>query len=219
VRPRVTARKYTLGEEIANSVIHGVGALLAIGGLAVLTAFAAMNGTAWHIVACSIFGATLVLLYAASTLHHSVTQPRAKQVLRYVDDAAIFLLIAGTYTPLTLVSLRGGWGWALFGVVWALAILGIVSRLLIRRRWAPVRIALYVVMGWMVAIAIKPMIASVAPGGLVLLFTGGGFYTGGLVFYVWRRLPYHHAVWHTFVLMGSALHFFAILLYVIPRPG
>ena len=216
---RPSAREHTIGEEIANSVIHGVGALLAIGGLGVLTAFATLHGTAWHIVGYSVFGATLVLLYGASTLHHSVTHLGAKKVLRSVDDAAIFLLIAGTYTPLTLVSLRGPWGWSLLGVIWGLAVLGIVLRFVVRQRWTAARIALYVAMGWTVFVAIKPMIANVELGGLVLLLAGGVFYTGGLAFYAWRRMPYHHAIWHAFVLVGSVLHFFAILFYVIPRPG
>ncbi|MFQ5890571.1 MAG: hemolysin III family protein [Gemmatimonadota bacterium] len=216
---RVSARRYSPGEEIANSVIHGVGGLLAIGGLAVLTAFATVNGTAWHIVGCSVFGATLILLYGASTLYHSIQHPRAKTVLMAVDHSAIFLLIAGTYTPFSLVSLRGPWGWSLFGVIWGLAILGIVLDVTILRGRGVVRTALYVAMGWAIVVAAKPMLAAVAPGGLVLLLVGGVAYTAGIGFYAWRRLPYHHAVWHLFVLVGSGLHFFAILFYVIPRAG
>ena len=216
---RSRVRQYTIGEEVANSVIHGIGTLLAIGALVVLTTFASLYGSAWHVVGCSVFGATLVLLYGASALHHGITHPRAKNVLRLVDDAAIFLLIAGTYTPITLVSLRGAWGWSLLAVIWGLAVLGIILRIIVRQRWPVARITLYVAMGWALFVAIKPLIASVEPGGLILLFAGGVFYTAGLAFYAWRRLPYHHAVWHVFVLVGSVLHFFAILLYVIPRPG
>jgi hemolysin III len=211
--------RYSVGEEIANSMTHGVGVVFSIAGLAVLTAFASVFGTAWHIVSCSIYGATQILLYTTSTLYHSIPQPRAKAILRVFDHAAIFLLIAGTYTPFTLVNLRGPWGWSLFGIIWGLAILGIaLQSLLIRHR--PVITALpYVAMGWVVLIAVKPLLASVASGGLVLLVAGGLAYTLGSVFYVWRRLPYHHAIWHVFVLAGSVLHFFAILFYVIPLAG
>ncbi len=212
--PTRTSR-YTLGEEIANSITHGVGGLLAIGGLAVLTTFAALRGSAWHVVACSIFGATMVLLYTVSTLYHGIQHPRAKAVLRVLDHSAIFLLIAGTYTPFTLVNLRGPWGWSLFGVIWGLALLGIVFQIgLLRRPVASVM--LYIAMGWTVLVAMKPLVGAVAPGGLVLLVSGGLAYTVGIVFYAWRRLPYGHAVWHLFVLAGSVLHFFAILFYVIP---
>lgn len=215
--PTRTSR-YTLGEEIANSIIHGVGGLLAIGGLAVLTTFAALRGSAWHVVACSIFGATMVLLYTVSTLYHGIHHPRAKAVFRVLDHSAIFLLIAGTYTPFTLVNLRGPWGWSLFGVIWGLALLGIVFQIGLLRR-PTVSVLLYVAMGWTVLVAIRPLLGAVAPGGLALLVGGGVAYTVGIVFYVWRRLPYGHAVWHLFVLAGSVLHFFAILCYVVPPSG
>ena len=204
------------GEEIANSLIHGLGAVLAIGGLAVLTTFASLRGDAWHVVSCSVFGATLVLLYTASTLYHGIQLPRAKAVLRRLDHSAIYLLIAGTYTPLLLVNLRGAWGWSLFGVIWGLAVAGIVLRMTPLSRLPAVAVLLYVIMGWAVVVATKPLIHAVAPGGLLLLLLGGLAYTGGLAFYGWRRLPYSHAVWHGFVLAGSVLHFFAVLFYVIP---
>ena len=208
--------RYTLGEEIANSVIHGVGVVLSIAGLGVLTAFASLRGDAWHIVGCSIFGAALILLYTTSTLYHSIPLPRVKAVLRALDHSAIFILIAGTYTPFLLVNLRGPWGWSLFGVIWGLALVGIVLRIVRGRRSTLVSVALYIGMGWAVVVAAKPMLNSVAPGGLWLLLLGGLAYTLGVVFYVWKRLPYHHAIWHVFVLAGSILHFFAILFYVIP---
>ena len=210
-----SSSRYTLGEEIANSITHGVGGLLAIGGLAVLTTFAALRGSAWHVVACSIFGATMVLLYTVSTLYHGIQHRRAKAVLRVLDHSAIFLLIAGTYTPFTLVNLRGPWGWSLFGVIWGLALLGIVFQIGLLRR-PVVSVLLYIAMGWTVLVAMKPLVGAVAPGGLVLLVSGGLAYTVGIVFYAWRRLPYGHAVWHLFVLAGSVLHFFAILFYVVP---
>ena len=211
--------RYSIGEEIANSVTHGVGVVLSIGGLAVLTAFASVLGNVWHIVSSSIFGGTLILLYASSTLYHSIQLPRVKRILRVIDHSAIFLLIAGTYTPFTLVSLRGAWGWTLFGIVWGLAIIGIVFQVTRLRQWPILSLALYVGMGWAVIIAAKPLLTAIDPGGLTLLLIGGLFYTGGIVFYVWRRLPYHHAIWHVFVLVGSAFHFFAILFYVIPLAG
>lgn len=211
--------RYTLGEEIANSVIHGVGVVLGIAGLGVLTAFASLHGDAWHIVGCSIFGAALILLYTASTLYHSIPLPRVKTVLRTLDHSAIFILIAGTYTPFLLVNLRGPWGWSLFGVIWGLALVGIVFRIVRGRRSTLLSVGLYVGMGWAVVAAIQPMLNNVAPGGLLLLLVGGLAYTLGVVFYVWKRLPYHHAVWHGFVLAGSIFHFFAILFYVIPLAG
>ncbi|MDD2388724.1 MAG: hemolysin III family protein [Desulfobacterales bacterium] len=215
----ISRPRYSLGEEIANSVTHGVGAVLSIAGLAVLVTFACLYGNAWHIVACSVFGATLVLSYTASTLYHSIQLPGAKRVLRILDHSAIYLLIAGTYTPFMLVNLNGPWGWSLLGAIWGLAILGIAFQSTVLCRWASVSLALYVAMGWAVVIAIKPLLASVATGGLVLLILGGMAYTAGVGFYVWRRLPYNHMIWHVFVLAGSVLHFFAVLFYVIPIAG
>ena len=213
---RAHASRYSPGEEIANSVSHGIGALLAVAGLVVLTVLAALRGNAWHIVGCSVFGAALVLLYTTSTLYHGIQNPRGKAVLRVLDHSAIFILIAGTYTPFALVSLHGPWGWSLFGVIWGLAVLGSVLQMGVLGRGTAASVLLYVGMGWVVVIAIKPLLDAVAPGGLTLLLIGGLAYTAGTVFYAWRRLPYHHAVWHGFVLLGSASHFFAILFYVIP---
>lgn len=210
---------YTKREEIANCVTHGLGIVLSIAGLAVLTAFAAVFGTVWHIVSCSIYGATLIALYTASTLYHGVQEPGKKQFLRILDHAAIFLLIAGTYTPFTLVSLRGPWGWTLFGLIWGLAILGIIVSTVSKCRCRALSIILYLGMGWVVVVAAKPLLSSVQTGGLVFLLTGGLFYTSGLAFYGWKRLRYHHAVWHVMVLAGSVFHFLAVLFYVIPVAG
>ena len=211
--------RYSAAEEIANSLTHGLGVLFAIAGLAVLTAFASLFGTVWHIVSVSIYGATQIFMYTASTLYHSIPLPRAKAVLRQLDHSAIFLLIAGTYTPFALVNLRGPWGWSLLGVIWGLAGLGIAlqARLIRHSRW--VTTLPYVAMGWVAVVAIKPLLETVAPGGLALLAGGGLAYTLGTIFYVWRRFPFHHAIWHAFVLAGSSLHFFAILFYVIPLAG
>ena len=207
---------YSLREDFANSIIHGAGFILSIIGMCVLIALASIYGNAWHVVSCSIYGSTLVFLYTASTLYHSIQSAKAKRVLRTLDHSTIFLLIAGTYTPFTLVNLRGPWGWSLFGVIWALAVIGILFQTTMLRKGAFISVAFYVAMGWVVVIAIKPMLSSVDTGGLVLLLLGGVAYTTGVVFYVRRQMPYNHAIWHVFVLAGSALHFFAILFYVIP---
>jgi len=204
---------------MANSIIHGAGVLMAIAGLAVLVFYAGRYGSTWHIAGCATFGASLIFLYTASTLYHSIQHPRAKAVLRFLDHTAIYVLIAGSYTPFTLVNLRGPWGWFLFGLVWGLAVLGIVLRITLHRRFIPVSVALYLAMGWAVLIAAGPMASSVAPGGLLLLLLGGIAYTAGIFFYSWRRLPYNHSIWHAFVLAGSILHFFAVLFFVVPMPG
>ena len=209
--------RYSLGEEIAHSVTHGLGVILSIAGLAVMVTLAVLRGNAWHVVSCSIFGVTLIFLYTASTLYHSVPHPGAKKVLRVFDHSAIFLLIAGTYTPFTLVTLRGGWGWTLFVLIWGLALVGIIYKITAKTRYRLLSVLLYLGMGWLVLVAIKPMVTSVAVPGLLLLLAGGLCYTLGLIFFVWRRLPYSHAVWHLFVLAGSICHFLAVLLYVIPR--
>jgi hemolysin III len=217
MQQQVTNAGYSIREEIAHSVSHGIGLLLSIVGLVTLLGFSGLYGDVWHVTSSSIYGATLIVLYASSTLYHSVTVPDLKKVLQKVDHAAIYLLIAGTYTPFTLVNLRGGWGWTLFGLVWSIAIAGIVMELLVKQRYHRVSIGLYLGLGWLVMIAIKPMLASVEPGGLILLLVGGLFYSLGVIFYVWKTLVYHHAIWHLFVLAGSACHFFAVLFYVIPN--
>jgi hemolysin III len=208
--------RYSLREDFANSITHGAGIILSIVGMCVLIAFASIYGNAWHVVSCTIYGSTFVFLYTASTLYHSIQLDKAKSVFRVLDHATIFLLIAGTYTPFTLVNLRGPWGWSLFGVIWGLAVIGILFQTTMLRKGAMVSVAFYVAMGWVVLVAIKPMLSFVDTGGLVLLLLGGVAYTIGVLFYAWRQMPYNHAVWHVFVLAGSAFHFFAILLYVIP---
>jgi len=212
--PDPGAPRYSRREEAANSLTHGLGALLAIAGLAILVVSASRHGSARAVVGCVVFGATLVILYVTSTLYHAVPHSRAKPMLRILDHSAIFLLIAGTYTPFTLVSLRGPWGWSLFGVVWGIAVAGIALRLTLGRKPTALFVALYLAMGWCVVVAVKPLLAAVAPGGIVLLAAGGLAYSGGVAFYLWRRLPYHHAIWHAFVLAGSAFHYAAVLRYV-----
>jgi len=207
---------YSVKEEIAHSAIHGLGILLSIVGLAALVTVARRTGEPSHVLACTVYGVTLILLYLASTLYHSIPSPRHKRLLRVLDHSAIYLLIAGTYTPFTLISLRGPWGWTLFGLVWGMAILGIALKVAAIGRFRWLSMVLYFAMGWLVLVALEPLRLAVAHAGVVLLFLGGVAYTLGTVFYGWRRLPYHHAVWHAFVLAGSVLHFFAVLLYVVP---
>ena len=211
---QATTARYTSGEELANSLTHGVGLLLAIVGLCGLM-FAA--GDVRETVTCLVYGVTLILVYATSTLYHGVHRPDAKQLLRTLDHVAIFLLIAGTYTPFVLIALRGAWGWSLFGTVWVLATLGALFELSRWRHARGVRVALYIAIGWVGLVAIKPLVAALPVPGLWLLFGGGVSYTFGVLFYVRRSLRYHHAVWHMFVLGGSVLHYFAVLWYVLPK--
>jgi len=207
-----TARRH----ELANSATHGMGLALSVAGCALLVTLAALRGNAWHIVACSIYGGTLVCLYSASTVYHSVRSPRLKHVLRIVDHSSIYLLIAGTYTPFTLVLLRGGWGWTLFGLVWGLSLVGILLKVWFVDHLPVASTLVYVGMGWLVVIAIKPVVALVPAAALLWLLAGGVFYTAGVGFFAWQKLPYHHAIWHLFVMGGSVCHYFAVLYYVVP---
>ncbi len=211
-----TTIEQTHHEELINSITHGVGILLGIGGTAVLVVFAALHGSAWHVVGCSIYGATLILMFLASTLYHSARSPRIKHVLNVLDHSAIYLLIAGTYTPFTLNTLRGAWGWSLFGVIWALALSGILYKAFCVGKFPLLSTLLYVAMGWLVIVAVKPLIHAVPVPGLVLLFAGGLSYTFGVIFYSWRSLPYNHAIWHVFVLGGGVLQYLCVLLFVVP---
>lgn len=213
--------RWTLAEEVAHAVSHGVGIVLAIGGLATLVALAALRGDPWHVTSSAIFGASLVLLYVASTLYHSVPSwirfRRTKRRLRALDHSAIFIAIAGTYTPFTLGPLRGPWGWALFGVVWGGALVGIIVKSFAVERFPALSTALYAALGWCVVVAFEPLLEALAPGGVVLLLAGGLCYTLGIGFYAWTSLRWSHFVWHLFVLAGSVLHYLAVLLYVLPR--
>ncbi len=201
---------YSVQEEIANSVTHGVGAGLAIAGLAVLVVLAVRYGDPWQIVSVSIFGASLVILYSASTLYHAVQQPRLKSVLRKLDHASIYLLIAGTYTPFLLISLRGPTGWTLLAVVWIMATLGVLWKMFFTGRFEVIATIVYILMGWMGVVAVRDMLANVPPAGILFLFAGGIVYTLGVIFYAIEKIPYNHAVWHLFVLGGSICHFAAV---------
>jgi hemolysin III len=208
--------RLSFAEEFANCVTHGVGLALSLAGLVVLVALAAIRGTAWHVVSCAVYGSTLVILYTASTLYHSIRSARAKRVLRIVDHAAIYLLIAGTYTPFTLVNLRGGLGWTLFGLVWGLAVTGVVFKVFLTGRFAIASTIVYLSMGWLVVIAWKPVLAAVPGGGIAWLLAGGLAYTAGVIFFAVEKIPFNHAIWHLFVLGGSICHYFAVLFYVLP---
>jgi hemolysin III len=209
-------QRYGPREEIVNSVTHGIGTMLSIAGLVILLVFAVLYGTSWHIVSFSIFGGSLIVLYAASTLYHSLSNPSAKTVLKKLDHSAIFLLIAGTYTPFMIVSIRGPWGWSLFGVVWTLAIVGITIKFITIFRFRALSVVVYVFMGWLGLIAIKEIVSAVPFPSLILLIIGGLFYTTGVIFYWYRKLPFNHGIWHMFVLGGSVSHYFAVLCILNP---
>ncbi len=208
-------RTLSTGEEIANSVIHGVGALLSIAGLVLLVVFGALSGDGWKLASGIAYGVSLVLEYAASTLYHSFPWPHVKHLFKIFDHCGIYLLIAGTYTPFTLVTLRGNGGWWLFVLVWTLAAIGIAAESFWAYRPKWVSVLVYLAMGWLVIGAIRPLAETLPPGGLWLLVAGGLAYTVGTVFYLMKKVPYMHAVWHLFVLGGSICHFLSVVLYVI----
>lgn len=203
-------------EAVANNAVQGIGILLSIIGLTTLVAFAAADGGALDVTACAVFGAALVLLYTISTLHHAIPEPIAPRVLSQLDHVAIYLLIAGTYTPFALIALGGTRGWWLFGTIWALAVFGSALQFSSLRDRHRLKITLYLVMGWLGMVAFVPLAARLYPGGTALLLAGGVAYTLGVPFHLSTRLRYHNALWHAFVLAGSALHFFAVLWYVLP---
>ena len=208
-------RRQTAGEEFVNSLTHGVGFVLTIVGVVAMLVAAVTRGEARVIVACAIYGTTLVLLYLASTLYHAFASTRARNVLRRIDHAAIYLLIAGTYTPFALVLLRGRWGWSLFGISWGLAVLGVTAKAVLGPRWPIASTAVYLLMGWLAVVAVSPMVRQVPWGGIAWLVAGGLLYTGGVVFYARERPHYTHAVWHLFVLGGSVCHYVAVMAYVV----
>ncbi len=208
-------KRYSLGEEIFNSVTHGVGSLLSIAGTAVLIVFAAIYSNAWGVVSCAIYGGSLIILYTMSTLYHAITHEKAKAFFRIMDHNTIFFLIAGTYTPITLVALRGALGWVLFGIVWGAAALGIVLNSIDLEKFRKPSVVCYVAMGWVVIIAVKPMLENVNVLSLWFLLIGGICYTGGIAFYAIKSKKYFHSVWHIFTVAGSVFHYFSILLMII----
>ena len=204
---------YTLGEEIGNAVTHGVGAALAIAGTVILIVHSV--GSAWSIVSASIYGASMIVLFTMSCLYHSLTNAHAKGVMRVFDHSTIFFLIAGTYTPFTLVALHGALGWTIFGIVWATAVVGTVLNCISIERFKKISMICYIASGWCVIIAIVPLVKVLAWPGTILLFMGGILYTGGTLFYRLKNVRYMHMIWHFFVLAGAIAHYFCILLYVI----
>ncbi|HMA61900.1 MAG TPA: hemolysin III family protein [bacterium] len=208
---------YNLKEEIASSITHGVGVALAVAALVILVVFASIQGNPWKIVSFSIYGASMILLYMASTFYHAFQKPGVKNIFKIFDHASIYILIAGTYTPFTLVTIRGGWGWSIFGIIWGLAITGVVFKVLFIHRFKLVSTLLYVLMGWFIVIAMKKVIANLDTMGLIWLIIGGVSYTGGVFFYLNDKIKFNHAIWHLFVLGGSICHFFAILFHVLPK--
>ena len=211
-----TKRSLAYYEEIANTITHGVGVGLSITALILLVVRASLYGDVWRVVSFSIYGSSLILLYLASTLYHGFRSKRIKEFLRILDHSAIYLLIAGSYTPFLLVTLRGPWGWTLFGIIWSFAFMGITFKLIFGPKYDFISTAFYILMGWVVIIAIKPLIAALPAAGLAWLVAGGLAYTGGVIFYAWEKLPFNHAIWHGFVLAGSCFHFFAIVFYIGP---
>lgn len=202
-----------LREEVANSISHGLGLVLAIVAVPILVLAAVRAGSIHFIVGASVFGGTMILLYLASTLYHSLTHVAAKDFCRILDHTAIFLLIAGSYTPFSLGVLRGPWGWSLLAVIWTLALVGITLKIRKRTRHSRITIVLYVIMGWLAIVAVKPMVMLIPAPGILLIFAGGIAYTGGLAFFALERIRYNHFIWHLFVIAGTTCHFFAVLWY------
>jgi hemolysin III len=202
--------------QFANTITHALGAALSVVALAFMVAYSSFDGSPYKIVSASIFGASMVALYAASTFYHISRHPDWKKFLRLVDHSCIYLLIAGTYTPFTLVTLRGGWGWSMFGIVWGLALAGVLFKVFLINRFHYLSVAIYLGMGWLGIVALGPVVSKLSVGGIAWIVAGGLAYTGGVAFYVWRSLPYHHAIWHLFVMAGTACHFAAVYWHVLP---
>lgn len=207
---------FSKGEEIANAITHGIGAVLSIAGLVVLIIYASLYGTAWHVVSFTIFGATMFILYMSSTMVHALPQGKAKDLFEIFDHASIYLFIAGSYTPFTFIVIQGTLGWTMFGIIWGLAIAGTVFKAFFVKKYLFTSTILYVAMGWMVILGWNQIVENLDPNGIILFVTGGICYTFGAIFYVWRGFKFHHAVWHLFVIAGTATHFFCVLLYLLP---
>ncbi|HLQ74118.1 MAG TPA: hemolysin III family protein [Bacillota bacterium] len=203
-------------EEIVNALTHGIGALLSIAALVILIVYSSMYGSAMHVVSFTVFGVSMFLLYIASTMAHALPHGKAKDIFEILDHQAIYIFIAGTYTPITLIVLSGAIGWTLFAIVWTLAIGGVVFKTFFVKKYLFTSTILYVAMGWLIVIGWSGLVETMHSKGVLLLALGGACYTLGAVFYVWRKFRYHHAIWHLFVIAGSTLHFFSVLFYVLP---
>jgi hemolysin III len=211
-----TTHTFTKGEEIANSITHGIGSLLSIAALVILIVKSSLYGTPWHVVSFTLFGVTMVLLYTASTLVHSFPSGKVKDFFEILDHSSIYFFIAGTYTPFLFIAVKGWLGWTLFGIVWGLAIAGTVFKSFFVKKYLHISTLLYVVLGWMIVFAWGSLVENLPFNGLILLIVGGVLYTVGTIFYVWRGFKFHHAIWHIFVIGGSVAHFFAVLFYLLP---
>ena len=207
-------KPYSADEELANSITHGLGVVIGIAVLTLLVVFTSLRKGAWEIVSVSIYGATFILLYLGSTLYHSSRKPGVRRVMKIIDHSAIYLLIAGTYTPLALAPLRGALGWSIFGAIWGAALIGIFFKVFFTGRFKWVSLGSYLFMGWFCVVAIKPLFRELTTAGFVFLAAGGLCYSIGAIFYAWKSLKWSHAVWHLFVLAGSLCHFFSILFGV-----
>lgn len=207
---------YTRAEEKANSLTHAAGVVLSLGGLILLVAATVQQGEPWRIVSCTIYGISLLMFYSFSTIYHSVQRPQIKYVFRVLDHASIYLAIAGTYTPFALVTLHGAWGWSIFGVIWGLAFAGAVFKIFMTHRLRVLGPIFYIAMGWLVVIAIKPLLAALPMAGFWWLAAGGVIYTVGVLFYAIDKIPYNHTIWHIFVLVASTCHYLAVYWYVVP---
>lgn len=208
---------FSKGEEIANAITHGIGAVLSLAGLVVLIVFSSVHGSAWHVVSFTIFGATMFILYMSSTLVHAMPPGKAKDLFEIFDHSSIYFFIAGTYTPFTFIVIQGALGWTMFGIVWGLAIGGTIFKSFFVKKYLFTSTILYLAMGWMVIIGWNRIVDNLNFNGVVLLVVGGLCYTIGAVFYMWRGFKYHHMVWHLFVIAGSTAHFFCILFYLLPN--
>lgn len=209
-------KKNRKSEELWNTLTHGMGAVLSVAALITMVVFSALKGTAMHLAASVVFGTSLILLYTASTVYHAAWKLRYKRIMQRIDHLCIYILIAGTYTPVALLGLRGAWGWGIFGFIWAFAIAGFIFKFSPLRKNEKISLTLYALMGWLIIVAIKPLLENLAPGMLWYLLGGGLCYTFGIYFYAKDKIPYNHAIWHVFVLAGSALHFTGIFIYLIP---
>ena len=213
----MTTTHYSAVEELLHAISHGIGAVLSVIALILMLMVSVPAGDNWLLTSSIIYGTSLILLYCSSTLYHSIHNAEIKHRLRQFDHSAIFILIAGTYTPFTLINLRDSWGLWLFGLIWAVAVVGVIIELASGLKYKKLSLSLYLGMGWLVILAIKPMLENVAAGGMWLLVAGGLCYSSGVIFYAWKRLFLHHVIWHLFVLAGSILHFLAVYFYVLLR--
>ncbi|SDC36903.1 hemolysin III [Pelagirhabdus alkalitolerans] len=209
--------RFTLGEEIANAITHGVGMLFSVVALVFLIVFSSLHGNAWHIVSFTIYGITMFFLYTSSTLLHSLPEGKGKSIFEILDHSSIYFFIAGSYTPFLLTVVRGPVGWTLFGIVWALAIGGTIFKVFFVRDFVFISTILYIIMGWLIIFTWPTLVANLAREGIIMLVVGGILYTFGAVFYVWRGFKFHHMIWHLFVLAATITHFFCVIIYLLPH--